>query len=115
MRYCSKCGSEYQDQVKVCADCGNSELIDADEMPRRPEQAPREEDDRNFVRVDTAEDPLMAEHFVAVLEHAQIPVLPRSHRGVMDLITSPGGPWWEILVPEEFQAKARELLRQERA
>src|SRR5260370_25130564 len=115
MRYCSKCGSEYQDQVKVCADCGGTELIAAEEMRRRGKRLPHEADDRNFVRADTAEDPLRAEHFVAVLEQAQIPVLSRSHRSVMDPITSPGGPWWEILVPEEFLARATELLRQERA
>jgi len=115
MRYCSKCGSEYQDQVKVCADCGGTELIAAEEMRRRGKQLPHEEDDRNFVRADTAEDPLRAEHFVAVLKQAQIPVLSRSHGSVMDPITSPGGPWYEILVPEEFLGRATELLRQERA
>jgi len=115
MRYCSKCGSEYQDQVKVCADCGGTELIAAEEMRRRGKRLPHEEDDRNFVRADTAEDPLRAEHFVAVLKQAQIPVLSRSHGSVMDPITSPGGPWYEILVPEEFLGRATELLRQERA
>jgi len=115
MRYCSKCGSEYQDQVKVCADCGGTELIAAEEMRRRGKRLPHEEDDRNFLRADTAEDPLRAEHFVAVLKQAQIPVLSRSHGSVMDPITSPGGPWYEILVPEEFLGRATELLRQERA
>jgi hypothetical protein len=73
------------------------------------------EDRENFVRADSGDDPLMAERFVALLEQAQIPVLSRSHRSVMDPITSPSGPWWEILVPEPFLARATDLLQKERA
>jgi len=74
-----------------------------------------EEDRRNFVRVGTAEDPLTSEHLTAVIQAAHIPVLSRSHGSVMDPITSPGGPWWEILVPEELATKASELIERERA
>ncbi len=76
---------------------------------------PEDEDRRNFVRVGTAEDPLTSEHLTQVIQAAHIPVLSRSHGSVMDPITSPGGPWWEILVPEEFTAKASELIQRERA
>jgi hypothetical protein len=33
----------------------------------------------------------------------------------VDTITSPSGPWWEILVPEECLEQADALLQQERA
>lgn len=115
MTYCSRCGSEYQGTLKVCADCGGTELIGVDEMRRRGLPLPDEEDERRFVRADTADDPLTAERFAAVLEQARIPVLVRSHRSSMDTITSSTGPWWEILVSEEFAPRATGLLQQERA
>jgi hypothetical protein len=115
MRYCPKCGSEYRDHVRECADCRGTELLTAEEMHRRGKLLAREEDRRNFVRADTADNPLTAEQLLAVLEEAEIPVLSQPHGGAMDTITSPSGPWWEILVPEEFLDRAEELLREERA
>ncbi len=114
MKYCPQCGSEYQDQAKVCADCAGTELIIADEPPPPSRPVPPAEDSRKFVRADTAEDPLTAERFVALLELARIPVMSHPHGGVVDPIISSGGPWWEILVPEEFLARATHLLQQER-
>jgi hypothetical protein len=114
MKYCPRCGSEYRDEVTTCADCGGTQLISAEEMHRHGKLLPGEEDRRKFIRVGSAEDPLTFEHLTAVIQAAHIPVLSRSPGSVMDSITSPSGPWWEILVPEEFAARASELIERER-
>jgi hypothetical protein len=115
MKYCSSCGSEYGDEVTACADCGGIQLITAEDTHRHDRAVSGHEDRRKFVRVGSAEDPLTSEHLTGVIQAAHIPVLARSHGSVMDPITSPAGPWWEILVPEEFAAKASELIDRERA
>lgn len=116
MRYCVQCGSEYQDDVRECADCGATDLVTEEELHRRGKMRWNELDTRQFALAATAEDFLTSQRFVRVLEDAQIPVLPRARRvGTVDALTTPGGPWWEILVPEESVARASELIRQERA
>ena len=115
MKFCSRCGSEYQDHVKECADCGGTELISADEMKKRGLGLPDELDQRRFVVAGVAEDPLTSERFFQVLQGAQIPTILRARRGgTLDNLTTPAMPWWEILVPEEFLTQASELIRQER-
>lgn len=113
MRYCSRCGAECGDDRR-CPRCGNTDLVTA-EKQRRGAPSSSEQDQGKFVRVGTAEDPLTSEHLTGVIKAAHIPVLSRSHLGVMDPITSPSGPWWEILVPEELAAKASEIIERERA
>jgi hypothetical protein len=117
MRYCARCGSEYQDSVRDCADCpGNPLLVSAEEMRARGLPLPHEIDQRVFVRVATAEDPFTAEAFVEVLQEAHIPVLVRAGRsGVVDKLTTGNLlPWWEILVPEDQRARAVPMLEHER-
>ncbi|MCP3098631.1 DUF2007 domain-containing protein [Myxococcus sp. K15C18031901] len=117
MKYCTRCGSEYQEGVEECADCpGNPRLVSAEEMRSRGLPLPHELDKRVFVRAGTAEDPLTVEAFVELLEDADIPVFVRAGRsGVVDKLTTGNLlPWWEILVPEEHQARAARLLEQER-
>lgn len=117
MKYCARCGSEYQDSVQDCADCpGNPLLVSEQEMRNRGLPLPHEMDQRVFVRAATAEDPFTAEAFVAVLQDANIPVLVRAGRsGVVDKLTTGNLlPWWEILVPEDLRARAMPLLEQER-
>lgn len=117
MRYCARCGSEYQDSVQDCADCpGNPLLVSEQEMRARGLPLPHEMDKRIFVRVATAEDPFTAEAFVELLQEANIPVLVRAGRsGVVDTLTTGNLlPWWEILVPEDVAARAIPLLEQER-
>ncbi len=115
MKYCPRCGSEYRDEATACADCGETQLQSGEPMHPRGKPSAKEQDQRKFVRVGSAEDPLTSEHLTGVIEAAHIPVLSRSHGSVMDPITSPSGPWWEILVPEELAAKATELIERERA
>lgn len=112
MKYCTECGSEYEDGVTACADDGNPELVSAEEMRRRGIPLAAARDTRNFVRIGTAEDPLSSERFTAVLEQEGIPVITRARRGgTVDNIT--GGsfaPWWEFLVPEEHAERAQRIL-----
>ncbi|WP_163998591.1 DUF2007 domain-containing protein [Pyxidicoccus caerfyrddinensis] len=117
MKYCARCGSEYQDSVQDCADCpGNPLLVSEAEMRARGLPLPHELDKRVFVRAATAEDPFTAEAFVELLQEANIPVLVRAGRsGVVDTLTTGNLlPWWEILVPEDAAARAIPLLEQER-
>lgn len=114
MKYCPQCGAEYQDTVTECSDC-DVPLISEAEMRRRGLPLPEEDDQRAFVRADTAEDPLTAERLVSVLKNANIEAFSRAQfGGTVDKISGPGGPWWEILVLESDLTKATELLREER-
>jgi hypothetical protein len=117
MKYCMQCGSEYQDGVKVCADCPGSGLVDAETLSQRDIPLSSESDTRKFVRAITAEDPLTAEEYVRVLEAERIPVFVRPRRGgVVDALTTGAlEPWWEIMVGEEHVQRAIPLLVQEKA
>ena len=114
MRYCSRCGAECGDATS-CPRCGGTHLVRPEEQGRLTKSPSAEQDQEKFVRVGTAEDPLTSEHLIKVIQAAHIPVLSRSHESVMDPITSPGGPWWEIMVPEELAGKASDLVERERS
>ena len=116
MKYCTQCGSEYQDGVKECADCPGQLLVDAEAMAQRHLPLPGEGDTRKFVRAATAEDPFTAEDYVRVLEIQRIPVFIRPRRaGVVDVLTTGAiEPWWEIMVGEEFLERATQLIAQEK-
>ncbi|MBJ6761867.1 hypothetical protein JGU66_13925 [Myxococcaceae bacterium JPH2] len=117
MKYCARCGSEYQDSVGHCTDCPNHPaLVSAEEMERRGLPLPHDLDQRRFVRAAIAENPLTAEAFVEMMHERNIPVLVRPGRsGVVDELTTGALlPWWEIRVPAEEQARAATLMEQER-
>jgi hypothetical protein len=115
MKYCTQCGSEYQDDVIECADCPGTRLVDERALGERHAPLPSERDTRKFVRAGTAEDPLTADDFVRRLESEHIPVFSRPRRaGTVDALTSGTmSPWWEIMVSEEHLERATELLAQE--
>ena len=117
MRYCPECASEYNDDVKTCADCPpGTALITADEMKTRGIPLPGEADTRKFVVAGTAEDPLTSEQLVGLLDQQGIPVFARPRRsGTVDTITGGSQPWWEILVPEETVARATDIITKEKA
>lgn len=112
MKYCTQCGSEYEDAVTACADDGNTEFASAEEMRRRELPTAEARDVRRFVRVGEAEDPLSAQRFAAALDAESIPAITRSRRGsAVDALTTPSmTPWWDILVPEEHVQKASLVL-----
>ncbi|RKH51259.1 hypothetical protein [Corallococcus aberystwythensis] len=113
MRYCARCGSEYQDSVVDCTDCPNHPpLVSAEEMRERGLPLPHELDQRRFVRAGIADDPVTAQVFVDVLEENRIPLIVRPGRsGVVDELTTGNLlPWWEMLVPDTEQARAAALL-----
>lgn len=116
MKYCTECGSEYENDVAVCADDGNRELVPAAVMKARGIPTEEERDTRRFVRAGTAEDPLSSERYTRVLTDAQIPVFARPRRaGTVDGITSGSvSPWYELLVPEEHLARATQVLTEAR-
>ncbi|HEY8212040.1 MAG TPA: hypothetical protein VIG99_31375 [Myxococcaceae bacterium] len=115
MKYCTGCGSEYQDSAEKCSDCETSELVSRDEMRRRGIPLATDRDTRRFVPAGTAEDPLTQETLVQVLEAEKIPVYARARRGgSVDLITGPSGEWWELLVPEELVGRATAILEAEK-
>ncbi len=117
MKYCTQCGSEYEDSATKCTDDGSVEFVSREELHRRGLFASGERDTRKFVRVGSAEDPLTAERFTRALDEAGVPVFARPRRaGTVDLITSGvPAPWWEILVPEEQLAEGTRIIERERA
>lgn len=116
MKYCTECGSEYQDAIAACADDGNTELVSIEEMRKRGLPTVEERDTRKFVRAGTADDPLSAERFSQVLEEQRIPVFARPRRtGTVDGLTGATvQPWWELLVPEDHLDRATALLLETR-
>jgi hypothetical protein len=116
MRYCTSCGSEYQEGVATCADCPEGELVTTEEFHRRGLRRSGERDTREFVRAGTTEDPLSAQAFTDVLERAGIPVFARPGRGgTVDVLTTGNvSGWWELRVPREDQVRAMELIAAER-
>src|SRR3954465_4786993 len=115
MKYCTGCGSEYQDSAEKCSDCETSELVSRDEMRRRNIPLATDRDTRRFVSAGTAEDPLSQQALVRVLEAENIPVYARARSGgSVDMITGPAGEWWELLVPEELLGRATAILEAER-
>lgn len=118
MRYCAKCGSEYQDGVKECSDCGpGTEMLTAAEMKSRGKLLPGEVDTRRFARAGTVDDPMSADQVSRALDEAGIPVFARARRASsVDTLTSGSTlPWWEILVPEEMVARAEVLISEQLA
>ncbi|NBD11657.1 MULTISPECIES: DUF2007 domain-containing protein [Corallococcus] len=115
MRYCARCGSEYQDSVVDCTDCPNHPpLVSAEEMRDRGLPLPHELDKHRFVRAGTADDPVTAQVYAEVLDEHRIPRIVRPGRsGVVDEITTGNlMPWWELLVPDTLQARAATLLEE---
>jgi hypothetical protein len=115
MRYCARCGSEYQDSVVDCTDCPNHPpLVSAEEMRDRGLPLPHELDERRFVRAGIADDPVTAQVYSDVLDEHRIPLIVRPGRsGVVDELTTGNLlPWWELLVPDTFQERAAALLEQ---
>ncbi|RKH58665.1 DUF2007 domain-containing protein [Corallococcus llansteffanensis] len=115
MRYCARCGSEYQDSVVDCTDCPNHPpLVSAEEMRERKLPLPHELDKHRFVRAGIADDPVTAQVFADVLDEQRIPLIVRPGRsGVVDELTTGNLlPWWELLVPDTDQARAAALLEE---
>jgi len=111
MKYCTGCGSEYQDGVARCSDCKESELISAQEMRKRGLPIAPEIDTRRFARAGTMENPLYAEQVANALRAAGISGFARQRMGgTVDRLTDGVTPYWEILVPEADMPRAEALM-----
>jgi len=74
-------------------------------------RGPLAADDAVFVRVGTADDPFEADLITAALEDASIPVAARAQKDhLMDPLVNPNPPFWVVMVPSEYEAKAREIV-----
>jgi hypothetical protein len=110
MKYCSKCGSEYLDDIKECTGC-EIELVSEAEWEGivKKRQA---EDDEVFVNVMTLDDQFEADVVKDALEKENIPVLVRSFRDTsFDGIFESQKGWGAVLVPDEFRKRANEIIK----
>ena len=72
------------------------------------------EDKRRFTRIAQVSDPMTLDAYLFVLKEAHIPVLSLDDEGMVGGITDGfGGRLFEVQVPEEFAAKATQLLTEE--
>ena len=109
MRYCTKCATEYRDDIATCTDCGAA-LVgpDAWEQVRR---AREHESAEEFIPVKTVDDQFAAEVIRDALEKDGIPVMVRSFSDTsFDGIFIPQKGWGMILVPGEFRTQAENLI-----
>ena len=87
----------------------------AEPLGSRPDEdivkGPPAADDARFVKVGSADDPFEADLLTDALDEAEIPVAARSTRDmVMDTLVNPAPMSWDILVPAEFEARARSIV-----
>lgn len=111
MKYCPTCGSEFFDDVSLCAEC-NERLVGEQEWKKIT--AEREMEDREvFVKVKTVDDEFEADVVKDALEKEQIPCLLRNFRDTsFDGIFMPQKGWGVIMVPEEYKEKAVHIIEE---
>lgn len=116
MKVCPSCFSEFRDEATRCDAC-DATLVSEQEGARlaasRPQPLP---DGAPFVAAATADDPFEAEAYVAALREAGLPVFSRDRRrSTVDVLVTVGkGSFWEILVPGDKLAAAREAVERRR-
>lgn len=87
----------------------------AEPLGSRPDEdivkGPPAADNARFVKVGSADDPFEADLLTEALDEAKIPVAARSTRDmVMDTLVNPAPIAWDILVPQEFEDRARAII-----
>lgn len=87
----------------------------AEPLGSRPDEdivkGPPATNNARFVKVGVADDPFEADLLTDALDEVGIPVAARSTRDmVMDTLVNPAAIAWDILVPEEFEARARAII-----
>lgn len=112
MKHCPKCLSEYRETATECSDCPG-QLLTKGPPPKPPATPQSHQDTRRFVPVATTENPLEAEQFEAALAAKSIASFVRSRKSSsVDMLTVPAPPWWEVLVAEDEQVRAKALLEE---
>lgn len=92
----------------------------AEALGSRPDEdivkGPPAANDARFVRVGSASDPFAADLITDALDEAEIPVVARSSRDhLLDTLVVPAPNSWDILVPQEFEARARTIVAERHA
>ena len=80
--FCPKCEAEYQDHVKLCADC-QVDLVSQDNQELQEKQK-LNTDDLELVQVFSTQDPGMVALAKSLLDEAGIPAMVRNE-GIQDL------------------------------
>ena len=87
----------------------------AEPLGSRPDEdivkGPPAADNARFVTVGSADDPFEADLLTDALDQVEIPVIARASRDhVLDTLVVPAPNFWDIMVPQEHAARARELV-----
>jgi hypothetical protein len=110
MRYCTKCATEYRDDIVSCTDCGST--LVGPEAWERVRRARELESAEEFIPVKTVDDQFAAEVIRDALEKEGIPVMVRSFSDTsFDGIFIPQKGWGLILVPGQFRIKAENIIK----
>ena len=96
--FCPKCITEYNEGIKVCADCGTT-LVD--QLPPEPPN------NAELVTVLTSGDLSVIALAKSILEEAEIPFVAKGEFPMEQLAVGPA----EIQVDQENQTEARNLLK----
>jgi hypothetical protein len=111
LKYCSKCGAEYYDDIEICCDC-DGPLITQEEFQTRKEKEEKfREDTKSLVKVFTLKNRFEADLIKGELEREGIPVLIRDFKDTAyDGIYIPQKGWGEVRVPEKEKGRAKEII-----
>lgn len=109
MHYCPSCGAEFFENVATCPEC-NEALVDERQW-QKIQEARAKEASEVFVRIKTVENQFEADVIRDALEKENIPVLVRSFADTsFDGIYVAQKGWGMIEVPEEYAARAHEVV-----
>ena len=106
MKYCPKCKSSFENEIKICPDC-NMELVS--KLDAEPA------DNQKWVSLSKMNSSIMADMLKEILEENNIVCLEKNdmfHSALGLEATAMAGGETEIFVPDEMLAKAKNILEQ---
>ena len=108
MPYCPRCGSEFQDWVQVCPDCGAA-LVDAPPEPPPPESKPKTGKNK-LVPIATAPNEPLARMWAEILENEGVRSLVKGQDLTAAMYLPPLGSQCEIYCLASQAEKAKQVL-----